>query len=152
METEVLYRRLAVRLLNRCNNAYIFTELAGPSGDKRGSEEVQLWMHNYFGTRTGKTIKFYQAAKGINFQVTDKCYVTHKFFLHHNDAFVCSRIRMTWCVRLGFGIGSISGLFGKLTAICSPGTCTGKRQQTQPCTSEMKTKTKIDVKIAKYVT
>ena len=43
---------------------------AGPSGDKRGSDEVELWMHNYFDATVGKPVKFYQAAKGINFQVT----------------------------------------------------------------------------------
>jgi len=46
-----------------------FVIAAGPSGDKRGSEEVQMWMHSYFGSRLGKAVKFYQAAKGINFQV-----------------------------------------------------------------------------------
>lgn len=45
-----------------------YVDPAGPSGDKRGSEEVQMWMHSYFGSRLGKAVKFYQAAKGINFQ------------------------------------------------------------------------------------
>jgi len=43
--------------------------LAGPSGDKRGAEEVEMWMHNYFDATVQKPVKFYQAAKGINFQV-----------------------------------------------------------------------------------
>lgn len=46
-----------------------YVDPAGPSGDRRGSEEVQLWMHQYLGPRLGKPIKFYQAAKGINFQL-----------------------------------------------------------------------------------
>jgi len=46
-----------------------FVFKAGPSGDKRGSEEVQMWMHSYLAPKIGKPIKFYQAAKGINFQV-----------------------------------------------------------------------------------
>ena len=43
--------------------------LAGPSGDKRGAEEVEMWMHNYFDATVHKPVNFYQAAKGINFQV-----------------------------------------------------------------------------------
>jgi len=45
-----------------------YVDPAGPSGDKRGSEEVQLWMHTYLSPLLRKPIKFYQAAKGINFQ------------------------------------------------------------------------------------
>lgn len=45
-----------------------YVDPAGPSGDKRGSDEVRLWMHQYLGPRLGKPIKFFQAAKGINFQ------------------------------------------------------------------------------------
>jgi len=45
-----------------------YVDPAGPSGDKRGCEEVQLWMHTYMSPLLRKPIKFYQAAKGINFQ------------------------------------------------------------------------------------
>uniref|UniRef100_H2Z8I1 Uncharacterized protein n=1 Tax=Ciona savignyi TaxID=51511 RepID=H2Z8I1_CIOSA len=45
-----------------------YVDPAGPSGDRRGCEEVQMWIHSYLGPRMEKTIKFYQAAKGINFQ------------------------------------------------------------------------------------
>uniref|UniRef100_F6YSY4 Uncharacterized protein n=1 Tax=Ciona intestinalis TaxID=7719 RepID=F6YSY4_CIOIN len=45
-----------------------YVDPAGPSGDRQGCEEVQMWIHSYLGPRMGKTIKFYQAAKGINFQ------------------------------------------------------------------------------------
>lgn len=45
-----------------------YLDPAGPSGDKRGAEEVEMWMHNYFDATVQKPVKFYQAAKGINFQ------------------------------------------------------------------------------------
>jgi len=45
-----------------------YVDPAGPSGDKRGSDEVQLWMHTHLAPLLRKPIKFYQAAKGINFQ------------------------------------------------------------------------------------
>ena len=42
---------------------------AGPSGDKRGADEVKMWTFNYFDATCQKPVQFYQAAKGINFQV-----------------------------------------------------------------------------------
>jgi len=45
-----------------------YVDPAGPSGDKRGCEEVQLWMHTFLAPMLGKPIKFFQAAKSVNFQ------------------------------------------------------------------------------------
>jgi len=51
------------------SNVYVeYVDPAGPSGDKRGCEEVQLWMHTCIAPMLGKPVKFFQAAKTVNFQ------------------------------------------------------------------------------------